>query len=132
MSISYKSTGMLLDELITTTFKIEVNPSEANVKRKAELDAEIGNRLDGNRDKIYFQVIKLQVVLRQCWDAQETVKQLSHTIYQQTLTIPYLNDLLALAEAGVKAQTTNATRNMLIREIDEILGESNGPLNKTY
>jgi len=132
MSISYKSTGMLLDELITTTFKIEVNPSEANVKRKAELDAEIGNRLDGNRDKIYFQVIKLQVVLRQCWDAQETVKQLSHVIYQQTLTIPYLNDLLALAEAGVKAQTTNATRNMLIREIDEILGESNGPLNKTY
>jgi hypothetical protein len=133
MTIRYKTTGQLIDELITTRFKVEINPSEENVTRMNALDEEIKQAITGKEDSIYWQVVKLRVVLRQCWDAQEIVKNESMIIHQESLSIAYLNKLLRLAEAGVMAMTTNRTRNKLVREIDEILGESSAtPLTKTY
>lgn len=119
MDITVKSTGFLLDELITARFKVEVSPTSDNIQRVRLLDAAVRLRLNGREDDIYLPMIKLQVVLRQCWDAQELVM--------------HSKDIPTIASAGIKSQKTNAERNKLIREIDAILGESNiTSLGKTY
>ncbi len=130
--ITIKSTGFLIDELITTRFKVELNPTPENIQRMRLLDAAIRLRLNGREDDIYLQVTKLQVVLRQCWDAQEVMRGAKLPDYT-----PYLADgmleLRKIASAGIKAQETNAIRNRIIREIDEILGELDiSPTEKTY
>ncbi len=53
-----------------------------------------------------------------CWYAQEAVMA-------ETATDK-------VADAAKLAQITNARRNELIRAIDERLGETNTPLEKTY
>ncbi len=53
-----------------------------------------------------------------CWYAQEAI--MSET------------DTDKVADAAKLAQITNARRNELIRAIDERLGETNTPLEKTY
>lgn len=132
MDITVKSTGFLIDELITTRFKIELNPTPDIIQRMRLLDAAVRLRLNGREDSIYLQVIKLQVILRQCWEAQEVIMK-----NQDIEHSPYMNDtyfqLKRLAEAAIKAQKTNAERNKLIREIDDILDESTiSVLGKTY
>lgn len=134
MDITQKSTGYLLDEWITTTFKVEVNPTQENMNRMRALDIAIQKRLNGHQDDIYWQVIKLRIVLRQCWDAQEIIRANEDIKlpdrYDNVFT---LNKWIETAKAGIKAMTTNRERNKLIREIDEILGEvENTPLFKTY
>jgi hypothetical protein len=132
MDITVKSTGFLIDELITTRFKVEVNPTPEIIHRMRVLDAAIRLRLNGREDDIYLPVIKLQIVLRQCWEAQEIIMKNQDISYT-----PYMNDnyfqLKCLAEAAVKAQKTNAARNKLIQEIDTILNEAPvSVLGKTY
>lgn len=53
-----------------------------------------------------------------CWYAQEDVMSETNTD--------------KVADAAKLAQITNARRNELIRAIDERLGETNTPLEKTY
>lgn len=133
MNVEYKSTGTLIDEWITTTFKVEVNPTNENLDRLRALDMTIQKRLGDRADDVYWQVIKLRVVLRQCWEAQEIVKANEDLKlpdrYDNVFTI---NKWIETAKAGIKAMTTNRERNKLIREIDQILGEDNTPLSKTY
>ena len=119
MDITSKSTGFLIDELITAGFKVEVSPTTANIQRMRLLDASVRLRLNGREDDIFLQVTKLKIVSRQCWQAQEGVMK--------------GRDVTAIANAAVQAQHTNAQRNKLIREIDTILGESDvSVLEKTY
>jgi len=132
MDITRKSTGFLIDELITARFKVEVNPTPEVIQRMRLLDAAVRLRLDGREDSIYFQVVKLQVILRQCWEAQEVIMKNQDISYT-----PFMNDnyfqLKRISEAAIKAQQTNAARNKLIREIDKILGEDTiTSLEKTY
>jgi hypothetical protein len=133
MDITQKSTGFLIDELITARFKVEVNPIPENIQRVRMLDAVIRLGLNGREDSIYLQVVKLQVVLRQCWVSQEEIMKHA-TLFDST----YVSDrnfqqLVDLGQAAIKAQHTNAQRNQLIREIDTILGESDvSVLGKTY
>ena len=130
--ITQKSTGFLIDELITTRFRVESNPTPDNIQRMRLLDAAVRLRLNGREDDIFLQVTKLQLVSRECWNAQEIVMKEQDITYS-----PYMNDnyfqLKRLAESAIKAQKTNALRNKLIREIDTVLGESDtSVLGKTY
>jgi len=133
MDITVKSTGFLIDELITARFKVEINPNQDNIQRMRLLDAAVRIRLNGREDDIFLPVAKLQVVLRQCWNAQEIIMD-NKSLFDKTYVSS--NDLKALnklGQAAVDAQTTNAERNKLIREIDTILGEANvSVLEKTY
>jgi hypothetical protein len=132
MDITVKSTGFLIDELITARFKVEINPNQDNIQRMRLLDAAVRIRLNGREDDIFLPVAKLQVVLRQCWDAQEVVMKNKDIVYSPYIQDNYLQ-LNKLAKAAIQAQTTNAERNKLIREIDTILGEANvSVLGKTY
>jgi hypothetical protein len=134
MDITQKSTGYLIDEWITTTFKVEVNPTQENMNRMRALDTAIQKRLNGRQDDIYWQVVKLRVVLRQCWEAQEIVRD-NEDIREpdRNDSVFTINKWIETAKAGIKAMTTNRERNKLIREIDDILGEVDyTPLNKTY
>jgi len=133
MDITVKSTGFLLDELITTRFKVEINPSPDNIQRMRLLDAAIRLRLNGREDDIFLPVAKLQVVLRQCWKAQEIVMNNRFLFDKVYVSSNDLTSLTKLGQAAVDAQTTNAERNKLIKEIDTILGEANiSVLEKTY
>lgn len=132
MDITVKSTGFLIDELITTRFKVEANPTQETIQRMRLLDAAVRIRLNGREDDIFFQVTKLQVVLRQCWNAQEIVMLYKNFRHSDSVKIDFY-ELKPIADAALKAQQTNAERNKLIREIDAILDESNvSPLEKTY
>src|SRR5882724_10498290 len=120
MDITLKSTGFLIDELITTRFKVELNPTSEIIQRMRLLDAAIRLRLNGREDDIYLQVIKLQVVLRQCWEAQEVIMSFKDYTFSSYITDD-IHQLQRVATYALKAQTTNAERNILIREIDTIL-----------
>jgi hypothetical protein len=133
MDITVKSTGFLIDELITTRFKIELNPTPDIIQRMRLLDAAVRLRLNGREDSIYLQVIKLQVILRQCWEAQEVVMKHMHLFDSIYVSSKDLSKLAELGQAAIQAQKTNAERNKLIREIDSILDESTiSVLGKTY
>lgn len=133
MDITVKSTGFLIDELITTRFKVEVNPIQETIQRMRLLDAAIRLRLNGREDMIYLQVVKLQIVLRQCWEAQEKIMKHAPLYHEMYISGRYFHQLVELGQAAINAQTTNAERNKLIREIDILLGESIiSPLEKTY
>ncbi len=132
MNITEKSTGFLMDELITCRFKVEVSPTPDNIQRMRLLDAALRIRLNGREDEIYLPVTKLQVVSRECWNAQEIIMDYKNIKFSSYATDDYLR-LTKIANAAIKAQHTNAQRNQLIREIDTILGESDvSVLGKTY
>jgi hypothetical protein len=104
------------------------------MNRMRALDNAIQKRLNGRQDDIYWQVVKLRVVLRQCWEAQEIVRD-NEDIREpdRNDSVFTINKWIETAKAGIKAMTTNRERNKLIREIDDILGESEyTPLDKTY
>lgn len=128
IDITQKSTSCLIDELITTTFKLERNPTSSVIERYRLLDTAVTARLTGDkRDRILFLVIKLRLVLRECWEAQEVIMKYKVSdiarLNQETIRI--------IALAGIKAQETNAARNKLLREIDTLLDEYT-TLEKTY
>jgi hypothetical protein len=133
MDITVKSTGFLIDELITARFKVEINPNQDNIQRMRLLDAATRIRLNGREDDIFLPVTKLQVVLRQCWNAQETIMKYAPIVGETFITGKHYTELFELGKAAIQAQKTNAERNKLIREIDTILGEDNvSVLGKTY
>lgn len=120
--ITVKSTGFLIDELITAKFKMAVDPNPVNIDRVSALVASIAYRLEGTGNKILLYVIDLIYVSKLCWDAQQEIYELS-----ADKEIYYIE----IALAGIQAQKTNAQRNKLIRQIDEVLGEAT-VLGKTY
>ena len=134
MDIATKSTGQLIDEWITTQFKLEVKPNAETINRHGDLEAIIIKRVGDRMELIDHHIQKLRIVLRQCWNAQETVMK------YHKLKIPdrldswvTMNDWITLGQAGITAQKTNAQRNAIIRDIDTILLESSiTPLDKTY
>jgi hypothetical protein len=132
MNITEKSTGFLMDELITCRFKVEASPTPDNIQRMRLLDAAIRIRLNGREDEIFLPVTKLQLISRECWMAQEVImsyKGMSFEIYRHNDQ----RDLKKIVQAALQAQHTNAQRNQLIREIDTILGEADvSVLGKTY
>ncbi len=128
--IELKSIGFMIDERITAGFKADLHPSEENTQRVLDLDTAIDGRVAGRWHMINALVLKLERVLKECWDAQEIVTQIViHDEYRWEERF----DIHKLAVTGKVAQQTNAERNRLIREIDEILGESaHSTLRKTY
>lgn len=132
--IEYKSTGTLLDEYITTALKwnalrLEEKDASAAEQRLAELQLAINYRVP-DKELIEPVVVQLAEVLKECWDAQEVTREFS----QGDIDDDYLADnAVRIARAGIRAQVTNAQRNKLIRQIDELLGEQHrGQLEKTY
>lgn len=119
MDITIKTTGMLIDELITAKMKIIANPTDENIQRASLLEEAVLDRLSCRMHVIEDLYRSLQDVLKECWDAQETVAT-SDNVY-------------VVYHAARVAQQTNAMRNTLIRAIDTVLGEIyTTPLEKTY
>lgn len=133
MDLSYKSTGAIYDELYTASMKLQVNPSHENISRfilLSELATERSQEISFDAMlQLNDLLAKLEVQLKNCWDAQEAVMR-----YQRT-GLENLNssELYLLGQAAITAQVTNAARCKLVRQIDEFLGESNRTyLEKTY
>jgi hypothetical protein len=129
--LELKSTGALIDEYITSVFKFDRNPNEENTKRFNDLADITNTRVKENHNwgVISLQYSQLWETLEQCWEAQELVSTLNPT-YDDIEDLP---SIIALARAGKEAQRSNAIRCKLVREIDELLGESDRTyLEKTY
>lgn len=119
MDITIKTTGMLIDELFTTKMKIIANPTQENALRASLLEEAIAERVGCRMYMIADLCRSLQDILKECWDAQETVST-SDNVYE-------------VYHAARAAQQTNALRNKLIRTIDGVLGEMyTTALEKTY
>jgi len=120
-SISEKSTGQLVDELVTnafkTTFALDTGASDSEFEtRYQSLRQALQDRLDIG---VASAVHDLCIISFATWTAQEVVMT-SH-------------DDTAVAMAARQAQQMNARRTALIREIDRLLGESNITITtKTY
>jgi len=133
-SLDYKSTGTLIDELYTAQMKV----AAGNIAAKARahtLSRIIAQRTMGLSTQTLVDImLELKAVLRQCWDAQETVCTTPIQNYSGTLSDDTLYDnIYSVAKAAKVAQETNAARNKLIRKIDELLGEDGiTQLGKTY
>lgn len=130
VDITRKSTGFLIDEWITSDFKVEVKPTPENIKRRSLLKQAIDDRVEGRYDLIETLITELRLILRSCWNAQEVVMS-----GKTLINAPYVaeNQWMKIAIAGITAQQTNVQRNNVIREIDEILGEYDTTvLTKTY
>lgn len=128
-----KSTGFLVDELITTDLKvaagIEVDQERRHclgntiIERTAHL---VLNDMEKYRE---FQRVTaaLSLVLKDCWNAQEVFKHLP-SAHECSL-----DQIYEMACAGERAQEENAARNRLVRRLDELVGETHRTqLSKTY
>lgn len=119
--ISEKSTGQLVDELVTNAFKsgfahVRSEPAEEFDVRYELLRRVLDERLG---PEVATIVHDLAVVSLATWQAQEVVmREASDT---------------AVAAAGRQAQRMNARRTRLIRELDRLLGEAGISITtKTY
>lgn len=129
MTIDYKTVGMLVDEWITALLKQRANPSDENTQRVADLNRRLNERVGERGTEIIPLIERLKEVLKACWDAQE----ITFSYAFDRVDDMDRSDLNRLAQAGKDAQTTNAERNRIIREIDRVLGEGQfTPLEKTY
>lgn len=116
MSIEIKTTGMLLDELITNTLKL-YHPKGGDHDRQAALIHILRQR--GIDVELVDHIIRLAVVDSCCWFAQETV--MSEDIADK------------VARAAKDAQYFNAQRNTYMRAIDEVTGYTEDTVTeKTY
>ncbi len=122
MDITRKSTGTLMDELTVTRLKKKFigNKPEIN-KRELAITHAIAQRITPEQDaelNALFQ--KLTYVNNRCWVAQENIMNLD-------VAAPHIG------RYAKNAQKLNAKRNMLIREIDRLLGEEEfTQLEKSY
>jgi len=139
LPIEIKSTGTLVDEMITAEFKIDAGNEAAKDRRHALGNAVQGRTLslvkDMPRYREFMKLIEeLRVVLKECWDAQQAVHGTPIVNYSGEMSEDELmGNIIAVAKAGRKAQETNAQRNIIIRRIDDVLQEaSNSQLEKTY
>lgn len=123
--IERKTTGTLIDELITCMFKIEHSSTRNLYERfyrlfTAILDRVSESDLDGCQGQILDLFLKLGVASKECWDAQEMICASEGSPTN-------------IAEAARTAQSCNAERVSIIREIDDLFGEENEmALEKTY
>lgn len=124
MSIELKSTGFLIDELITAELKMKHFGKNHLQERYEQLNTAISKRLGRHNDSdkshtLSILVLNLKRVNQKCWDAQETVMKSFAAV--------------TVAKAAKEAQRLNAQRNGIIREIDDLLGESQySQLEKSY
>jgi hypothetical protein len=142
MSVEYKSTGVLLDELFTADLKLEHWPDDESViQRRHALGNAIQARLLkhsqmnswNNLSEVWSVARELKDVLRECWNAQEVVMRYNKFSLRDLETGLDHETLISIAEAAIEAQTTNSERNRLIRKIDTLLQDGeNAPLRKTY
>lgn len=128
--IERKSTGMLVDELLTTDLKIAAGQDVGD--RRHQLGNAIVSRtvhiaLDTEKNRLFFFYVEgLRSILKECWDAQEIVSNTD-------LNSADPDALLIVAVAGKTAQLTNKERNVWIRKIDELVEDGGiSPLEKTY
>lgn len=144
MSIELKSTGTLIDELITTELKIEFFQQESaklsNLQsRHEQLDLAITRRLSRqnqeNKDIFYILsilIMKLRATNRKCWVAQDTVMSNSY-LRNMSEDCSHYCKYQECALAAIEAQRQNSQRNIYIREIDKLLGEDQyTQLEKSY
>ena len=132
MSIEYKSTGSLIDEMITTLLKTTktTKNKEENERRWNLLSDAISKRFEKSPVPIYDERVvdlwqELSETLEACWDAQETVMEFTKPLD--------CDAAMWVGNAAIDAQDLNAKRNRLIRELDELLGESDyTQLEKSY
>lgn len=126
MSIELKSTATLIDELITVELKMIHFGKDKLQERYEMLDAAISRRLKRHSDvdklhTLSVLTLNLKEINSACWKAQETVMKWD------------LNVPIVVAEAAKEAQRLNAKRNNIIREMDDLLGESQyTQLEKSY
>lgn len=136
MNIELKSTGTLIDEYLTTELKVKYIGGDEVINRLGLLYKIIEYRLkcNGIPSNLKELVNKLSNVLSDCWDAQEIVMKYNDIDYEQICrNEDYFAKIVLLAMSAVNAQRLNAKRNKLIREIDELLGESDfTQLEKSY
>lgn len=129
-----KSTGFLVDELLTLDLKIAAGNTDAVARRH-----ELGNVVIERSAKLVtvgdltkyreFQrtTAELAVVLKDCWDAQDIIMSLppAHECS--------VDQLYEMAVRAKEAQETNARRNRLVRRLDAIMDEMAWTqLAKTY
>ena len=122
LDITSKSTGQLLDELVTNAFKTEfssrharsIDEFEARYELlRAALEQRLGTDLAG-------LIHDLAIVSMATWQAQEVV------MHEK-------DDDAKVAAGGRQAQRLNAARTKTIREIDRLLGEAQITITtKTY
>lgn len=136
MNIELKSTGFLIDEMITTELKMEhFGKTDTLLERGNALLLAIVQRIesqciDYETTKALYELIEqLSDNNKKCWDAQDDIMK-----YAKWLEEAYDPDHLAsCAWAAVDAQKLNAKRNKLIRDIDTLLGEEQfTQLEKSY
>ncbi len=123
LPIERKTTGFLIDEWVTTKFKME-NGVEGAARRNTALSGAIALRMGQSSSvpqKALDELVdELRLVSRECWDAQEKVCSLGCRHPR-------------IASWAKRAQSANAKRANLIRKIDSILGEGETTaLEKTY
>lgn len=119
--ISSKSTGQLVDELVTNAFKTAFASVSGRSAQEFDTRYELlrAALVDHCGDGFAQVVHDLCIVSFATWQAQEVVMHES--------------DDHVVATAARHAQRLNARRTSLIREIDRILGESGITITtKTY
>ncbi len=129
-----KSTGFLVDELLTLDLKIAAGNTEAEARRHELANCIVARTsalIDGSDLTRYreFQkvVMELDVILTECWNAQETVMCLPEPDKCS------LDQVYAIAGAAKTAQSTNRARNILVRRLDGLMNETaRTQLEKTY
>jgi hypothetical protein len=119
--ISEKSTGQLVDELVTNAFKTEFSARRGTALEEFDaryellrgaLAAKLGN-------DVAVLIHDLAVVAMATWQAQEVVMSEA--------------DDHVVAAAARQAQRLNARRTRLIRELDRLLGDAGISITtKTY
>jgi len=119
--ISIKSTGQLVDELVTNSLKqgfaLLSSLDAAEFERRfADLDRVLAERLAPDVAEL---IRDLTLVSLATWHAQEVVM--------------HERDDRTVAEAGRNAQRANARRSEFIRRIDRLLGDAGITITtKTY
>lgn len=130
--IDYKSTGMLLNDLITTGLKIRfIGTKKEFIQRQKDILEVLKSRRcyydleEFNKVEKHFTL--LQSVLHDLWWEQEILYQ------NLQFDTEDHKKCLELAIAGVNSLKLNARRSEIIREIDSILGEeSSTVLEKSF
>lgn len=119
MAIDVKTTGMLLDELIT--FNLKLLGPKATIEVVTKHDKLVDVLLERHPDKasLLIKLVRLAVIDSLCFFAQDEIMNES-------------NSTEDVAFYAKQAQRFNGLRNAAIRQIDEIFGEDDSPTEKTY
>lgn len=123
MQIDYKSTGTLINELITTRLKIQNIGAKAEfVQRAIQLTDAITARGKGKQLELLVNDInELSDVLTKLWWEQEVLYE---AIKNNSLEYGEIGIYLSIAQAGINSLKLNKQRSDLIRKIDTQLGET--------